>query len=341
MDAGHLANTQGGFVGKGLRMKGGPIRLRPGEYRPLDVGGAAIKENLVPVKFDGPNATLFQLLGFLVEAANDISSTKDILSGEQKQSNVPASTTLALIEQGLKTHTAINKRVHRSLKREFRLLYALNGKYMPPQTYITFLDAETPVKVLLDDFKADDFDIMPASDPKILTDMQEIARAEALLPFKDDPDFDGFKIKMRYLQALGIPDTEDLRADPEQKKQQAQLQMQAMMLELKSKAVEVQANQMKAEAALIKAKSGAVKDRTGAVLDLAKAEQENETLQGEVEYYRNVVEQMSQLMEMMYGEQASGSDGGGGVPGVGGPAGTAQFTALPQTQPGQHGPGLG
>ena len=340
MDAGHLANTQGGFIGKGLRMKGGPIRLRPGEYKPLDVGGAAIKENLVPIRFDGPNETLFRLVGFLVEAANDISSTKDILGGEQKQSNVPASTTLALIEQGLKTHTAINKRVHRSLKREFRLLYKLNGKYLPPQTYITFLDAKTPVKVLLNDFQQDDFDILPASDPKILTDMQEIARAEALMPFKDDPDFDGFKIKLRYLQALGVPDIEELRADPEQKKQQSQMQMKMLMLEMQGKAVEVKANQMKAEAALIKAKSGAIKDKTGAILDLAKAEQENETLQNEVQYYQGVVEQMSQLMEMMYGNQTEGTDGGGGLPGMAGATNDAQVPAVPQGLPGPAGGGL-
>jgi len=321
-DAGHLANTQGGFIGSGLRMKGGPIRLTPGEYRQLPTNGATIRDNLVPVTFQGPSETLFRLLGFLVEAANDIASIKDVLKGEQKGSNVPASTTLALIEQGLQTHTAINKRVYRSLKKEFKLLYKLNSVYMPPQTYITFLDADTPTEILLDDFRQDDLDISPAADPKVLTNMQAISRAEILLPFAQDPDFDGVKIKLRYLEAVGIPDVQDLLADPKKKAAAGKQQMMLLLENLKNE-------RMKAEATMIKAKAGAVKDQTGAALDLAKAEQEDANLRGEVVYYQGLVDKMSELMETMYGDRKAGNNDAGGVGQLGEQPGNAQVQAVP------------
>lgn len=327
-DAAHLANTQGGFFGSGLRMKGGAMRLRPGEYRALPVDGATIRDNIVPLKFDGPNAVLFQLVGFLVEAAHDIASIKDILTGEQSQANMPASTALALIEQGLKTQTSVNQRVHRSLKREFKLLYELNGRYMQPQVYITFLDDDEPTEVLLDDFKGDTLDISPTADPKVLTDMQEIMRAQALLAFAQDPDFDGWKIKQRYLEALGIPDINDLRADPRSKQMAMMQQLMALQVELKSK-------QADAESKLMKARSGALKDSTGAMKDLADIEAQQQQMQGELDYYASVVEKLSTVIEVMNDARNQSADAGG-VPGMAQPAGNPQAPAVSPGLPGAN-----
>lgn len=200
LDAGTVANTGGGFIGKGLRMKGGALRFAPGEYKPVDANGAAIKENIVPMTFSGPSPVLFQLLGLLIDAGKDIASAKDILTGEQNQSNVPATTTLALIEQGLKVFTAIYKRIHRSLKQEFRKLYRLNKLYLPMESYFRYQDE--PQQILLQDYQGDDTDVTPVSDPYLVTDAQVMAKAQALMAFNNDPLINQTKIRERFLTAI-------------------------------------------------------------------------------------------------------------------------------------------
>lgn len=212
LDAGTVQNAGGGFIGKGLRMKGGAMRFAPGEYKPVDAQGASIKDNIVPMVHPGPSAVLFQLLGLLIEAGKDVASTKDILTGEQNQSNVPATTTLALIEQGLKVFTAIYKRIHRSLKQEFRKLYRLNRLYLPLESYFRFQDQQ--VQILLADYQ-DDFDVCPVSDPHLVTDAQVMAKAQALMSFNGDPLINQVEIRKRFLKAIKEESPEALLVEPQ------------------------------------------------------------------------------------------------------------------------------
>lgn len=244
LDAGHLQNVGGGFIGKGLKLKSGPIRMKAGEYMPIDSPGSSIRENIVPLTFPGPSPVLFQLLGLLIEAARDISATKDVLSGEQQQANVPATTTLALIEQGLKVFSAIYKRIHRSLKQELTKLYKLNGRYMQPEEYFRVLD--TMERVALQDYQGNDFDVVPVSDPTVVTEAQRMGRAQALLPFAGDPMCDGQEIKRRYFEAIGVEGIDNLWAKqppaPDPK-------MVKIMEELKNQREEIRAkvDKMRAE----------------------------------------------------------------------------------------------
>lgn len=210
LDAGHLQNVGGGFIGKGLKLKSGPIRFKAGEYMRIDSPGLSIRENIVPLTLPGPSPVLFQLLGLLIEAARDISATKDVLTGEQQQSNVPATTTLALIEQGLKVFSAIYKRVHRSLKHELKIIFALNGRYMQPQEYFNVLDVQEAVHQ--QDYNSKDVDVIPVSDPTVVTEAQRMGRAQALLPFAADPTIDGQEVKRRYFEAIGAENIEALWA---------------------------------------------------------------------------------------------------------------------------------
>jgi chaperonin GroES len=155
LDAGTLQITGGGFIGRGLRLKGGPIRLAPGEFIPVDAKGAAIKENLVPLTFPGPEPGALPAARHDHRACPDVASVKDILSGESVPANQPATTTLALIDQGLKVFTAIYKRLHRSLKQEFKKIYRLNALFLDPEVYFRFQDV--PVQVLLADYQAGDW----------------------------------------------------------------------------------------------------------------------------------------------------------------------------------------
>jgi len=206
MDAGHLANTQGGFLGSGISMKSGALRLRPGEWKRVETTGGALKDSIVPLPVREPSAVLFNLLGMLVEATKDITATKDILTGEQP-ANTPVGTTLALIEQGLKVFTAIYKRIHRSLKGEFALLYRLNRLYLQPEAYFAFQDKEGVVAQA--DYAEKDVDVIPVSDPTVVSDMQRMGRAQFLMQFLGK-GLDDKEIIKRVLEAASIPDVDAL-----------------------------------------------------------------------------------------------------------------------------------
>lgn len=213
MDAGHLQNTGGGFIGKGPKMKSGALRFAPGEWKPVEATGADVRASIVPLPQITPSTVLFQLLGMLVEAAKDITATKDILTGDQGQnSNTPVGTTLALIEQGLKVFTAIYKRIHRGLRQELECLYRLNRLYLDDQVYFNLMD--TPGAVARQDYEDQSIDVIPVSDPTVVSDMQRLGRAQFLMQFAADPTLNHKEILERVLSAANIPDIEQLWAPP-------------------------------------------------------------------------------------------------------------------------------
>lgn len=207
LDAGTLANTGGGFIGSQLRLKGGSLRFAPGEYKEVDVPGGVVKDNIVSLTFPGPSPVLFNLLGMLVESGREIASVKDVLTGEAPAGNTPATTTLALIEQGLKVFTAIYKRIHRAMKEEFGKLYKLNIQYFDETQYAAFTDVPD---ISAEDYKGDPVDIVPVSDPTMVSDMQRLARAEFLERFKEQPGVDAMAITRRQMEAAGISNMEEL-----------------------------------------------------------------------------------------------------------------------------------
>jgi chaperonin GroES len=237
MDAGSLQNAGGGFIG-GNVVKGGSVTFRLGEWKRIDASGADLKNAIVPMPAHGPSAVLFNLLGLLVEAAKDITATKDILTGETGgTANVPVGTTLAMIEQGLKTFTAIFKRVHRSLKQELKALARLNSLYLEDEAYYTYQDQEGVIA--RQDYAAGDCDVVPVSDPTVVTDMQKVGQAQALLSFLGK-GLDDSEIIRRALEAFSIQDIEGLMPKgpqpppPEVLEMQAKLKLEEGKLALKA-----------------------------------------------------------------------------------------------------------
>ena len=202
VDAGHLQIRGGGFIGKSLSMNTGNVRFAMGEYKAVNVAGNTLRENLVPLTFPGPSGVLFWLLGLLIESGKEVASVKDILSGDIQTANVPATTTLALIEQGLKTFTAIYKRVYRSLKDEFEKNYRLNSIYLPEQGSFQKGDEWRQIK-------RSDYNKMtgiePIADPSIVSDAQRLAMAQFLLQFAGNPSFNGNEIYTTVFDFARIP----------------------------------------------------------------------------------------------------------------------------------------
>lgn len=200
IDSGTINNSQSGFLGRGLRIKAGEMRLKLNEWRVLDAApGVNVRENIFPLPTKEPSATLFQLLGLLIEIGKDLVSATDLLQGKGQTQNVPAATVLTMVEQGMKVFNAINKRLYRSLKKEFIKVYKLDREFVKAAHYLRVLD--DPDANMAIDFNGQDFDILPVADPNMASDRQRIAKAEAVLQAEG---LDPHEKTRFYLEALQV-----------------------------------------------------------------------------------------------------------------------------------------
>jgi chaperonin GroES len=207
LDAGTLQNAGGGFVGSGLSLKKQQIRVSPGKYHTVQASGGKIRDAVYNHDHPGPSAVLFELLGLMIESGREIANVKDILSGEQN-SNAPATTTLALIEQGMKVYTSIYKRIYAALKKEYKLLFKLNAKHLPEEMYLVILDQREAIGS--SDYDEDSYDVCPVADPNVVTDAQRLARAQAYLEASVHDDVDSRESLRRYFEAIGADDIDKL-----------------------------------------------------------------------------------------------------------------------------------
>jgi len=208
LDAGNAQVAGGGFLAQGLRLQGSgqtnTLRWRPGEYKVVNAPGGNIAQSIYERTVPQPSPVLFEMLGMLMDAAKDISSVKDVLTGEAGK-NQTATATLALIEQGLQTFTAIYKRIYRSAKREYELLYECVARYGDPMEYQRVLD--DPNAILQQDFNEEDLDIQPVSDPQTITNMQKMAKAQFMMQFLGKGLVDEEILKDIW-EAAGIKETD-------------------------------------------------------------------------------------------------------------------------------------
>lgn len=144
LDAGHLQNAGGGFIGSGLNFETEEFYFQPGMYYTVDAAGQSIRDAIVQKDFPGPSPVLFQLLGMLIDSAKQMTSIQDILTGATQNMLAQPTTVMALIDQGMKVFTAIYKRVYEAMRQEFGILYDLNRKYLDPQEYAEFFAPAMP-----------------------------------------------------------------------------------------------------------------------------------------------------------------------------------------------------
>lgn len=214
LDAGHLSNIQGGLISATMGLREKTIRLKMGEFKVVNTN-QPLNQAVLPIKFDGPSTVMFQLLGLLIESGKEIASIKDVLTGEQK-TNTTATTTLALIEQGLQVFTAIYKRMHRALGRELSIHARLNRQYLDPGRYNAFFDGPEQYNPA-QDFAEDDMDIMPVTDPGAVSKMQKLAKAQFVHETgKENPMVNQEVALRRMYEAADIEDVDELIVPPPQ-----------------------------------------------------------------------------------------------------------------------------
>jgi len=247
MDAGTLQNAGGGLIGGGLKMGKSKITRRPGEYQTVEAAGSDIKNAVYDFQHPGPSQVLFNLLGLMIEAGKDIAAIKDVLTGDNEKT-MTATTTMALIEQGLKVFSAIFKRIYRSLTQEFKLIYACNRDYLSEEKYFAFLDEEGAVAP--QDY-ADDLNVQPSADPNVITDMQKMVRAQFLLEQvkNGNPFIDGFEATKRALEAAAIERIDEvLKPPPEGPNPIEEAELERAAIENDKLAAEVKKTLAEAEA---------------------------------------------------------------------------------------------
>lgn len=209
-DAGHLNIVGGGFMGKGIRMKGGAIRQRPGQYQPVNVSGGTLRENIYELRHPEPSIVLFQLLGLLEAAGKDIAGTQNILG--DAAGNQATFTTMAIVEEGAMKFKGIYKRLHRALRKEIKKLVRLNYYYLSDDEYMNVIDEQASVR---EDFNYETCDVVPVTDPETVLNSQKMTKAQLLIDFKDDPFLNPIEIRERVLEAAGIENLDTLIVQPQ------------------------------------------------------------------------------------------------------------------------------
>lgn len=213
LDSAAFANMQGGFKLRG-RVSGGEVQVNPGEFVDLDATVDDVNKAIMPLPFKEPSQSLFNLLGFIVQAGQRFASTADLNVGDVNP-NAPVGSTVALIEQGSKAFSAIHKRLHYAQGQEFKLLAALNAENLPES--FTFSLSGRSEQIFAADFN-DRIDILPVSDPNIFSTAQRIAQAQAILQMAQSaPQFHNlYNAYKRMYEAIRIPNIEEILKKPEE-----------------------------------------------------------------------------------------------------------------------------
>jgi len=177
IDAGTLSNLPAGFKARGLRIRDDDEPLQPGEFRDVDAPGGAIRDSLMPLPFKGPDQTLYQLLGFVVQAGQRFATITDMKVGDGNQ-QAAVGTTIAMLEQGSRVMSAVHKRLHYAMRVEFKILARVMGESLPAE--YPFEVAGADGTVMATDFDSR-VDIIPVSNPNIFSQAQRIALAQSKL----------------------------------------------------------------------------------------------------------------------------------------------------------------
>ena len=209
VDAGQFANLPGGFKAKGLRMVGDNDPIAPGEWKEVEAVGNDLSKMIIPLPYKEPSQTLFQMLGFVSNAAQKFAdSTEQVVS--DAASYGPVGTTMALLEASSKFFSAIHKRIHKSQKDEFKILGRINYEYLPDESLVDI--PENTLKIYKSDFDGR-IDIIPVSDPNIPSNAHRMMMAQMALQLAQQSPpgmFDMEELNRSILQSANVPDLDKI-----------------------------------------------------------------------------------------------------------------------------------
>ena len=213
LDAGTLANLPAGFKQRGIRIRDDAQSIQPGEFRDVDAPGGNIKDSFMMLPFKEPSQTLLQLMGVVVNAGQRFASIADMQVGDGNQ-QAAVGTTVALLERGSRTMSAIHKRLYAALKQEFKLMTRVFKLYLPDEYPYDVYGGEKNIKRA--DFD-DRVDVLPVADPNIFSQTQRISLAQTELQLaSSNPGLHNqYEVYRNMYEALGVKDIDKILIRPQ------------------------------------------------------------------------------------------------------------------------------
>jgi hypothetical protein len=214
LDAGTLSNLPAGFKQRGIRIRDDAQSIQPGEWRDVDAPGGNLRDAFMTLPYKEPSQTLLQLMGVVVQAGQRFASIADLQIGDGNQ-QAAVGTTVALLERGSRTMSAIHKRIYSSMKEEFKLLANVFKLYLPPEYPYDVVGGQRTIKQT--DFD-DKVDIIPVADPNIFSQTQRIsiAQTELQLAMANPGIHNMYEVYRNMYSALGIRDIDSILVKPDQ-----------------------------------------------------------------------------------------------------------------------------
>ena len=215
VDAGTLSNLPGGFKTRGLRVKGDDTPISPAEFRDVDVPSGTIKDNIMTLPYKEPSQVLAGLLDKIIDDGRRFAAIADLKVSDMS-SQSPVGTTLAILERMLKVMSAVQARIHYSMKQEFKLLKVIIRDYTPED--YSYEPVEGTRSVKQSDY--DQVDVIPVSDPNAATMSQKVVQYQAVMQLaQQSPQiYDLPMLHRQMLEVLGIKNAEKLIPMPEDQK---------------------------------------------------------------------------------------------------------------------------
>jgi hypothetical protein len=213
LDAGTLSNLPAGFKQRGIRIRDDAQAIQPGEFRDVDAPGGNIRDSFMMLPFKEPSQTLLQLMGVVVNAGQRFASIADLQVGDGNQ-QAAVGTTVALLERGSRTMSAIHKRIYAALKNEFKLLARVFKLYLPTEYPYDVVGGQRMIKQ--QDFD-DRVDILPVADPNIFSQTQRIslAQTELQLATSNPGIHNQYAVYRNMYEALGVKDIDKILIRPQ------------------------------------------------------------------------------------------------------------------------------
>jgi hypothetical protein len=214
LDAGTLSNLPAGFKMRGIRIRDDAQSIQPGEFRDVDAPGGNLRDSFMMLPFKEPSQTLLSLMGIVVQAGQRFASIADMQVGDGNQ-QAAVGTTVALLERGSRTMSAIHKRIYSALKNEFRILARVFKLYLPQEYPYDVVGGQRMIKQ--SDFD-DRVDILPVADPNIFSQTQRIsiAQTELQLATSNPQMHNMYQAYRNMYEALGVKNIDSVLVKPMQ-----------------------------------------------------------------------------------------------------------------------------
>ncbi len=255
VDSGALANVQGGFYSGMLKTKEKELEFENGVFKKIETPpNVAVQDTIMPLPFKEPSAVLFQLLGLLIETSKEVSYISDTLTGDIQGQNVPATTMLAMVEQGTRAFKPLIQQIYMGFQKEFKVLFENNSVYQNYEDFCKY--QQIPPEFMGEAYNLEDMDIVPVADPTMSSEAHKFAKAQSLLqaiqigtPVGAIPNPPG--AMAQYFAELGFEGAETFMQPPPQQgpgpeEMLAQAKTQESMAKAQSMMMKAQTDQVEA-----------------------------------------------------------------------------------------------